>query len=76
MDLVVPLVDEIILISEGKILEHDTKENVINGESFQTLNINKPVIYTIFNELKKKNLYKNKIPASIPEVINYFKNLN
>lgn len=76
MDLVVPLVDEIILISEGKILEHDTKENVINGESFQTLNINKPVIYTIFNELKKKNLYKNKIPASIPEAINYFKNLN
>ncbi|MFX1259051.1 MAG: energy-coupling factor ABC transporter ATP-binding protein [Promethearchaeota archaeon] len=72
MDLVLPFIDEIILISDGKILDHDTKEKVINGEDFQKLNINKPVIYSIFNQLKKEKVYNDKIPASIPEAINFF----
>ncbi len=76
MDLIIPIADEIILISDGKVLEHDTKENVINGNTFKNLNINKPVIYSIFSQLKKEKLYNNKIPASIPEAINYFESLN
>lgn len=76
MDLIIPIADEIILISNGKVLEHDTKENVINGNTFKNLNINKPVIYSIFSQLKKEKLYNNKIPASIPEAINYFESLN
>jgi energy-coupling factor transporter ATP-binding protein EcfA2 len=76
MDLIMPIADEIILISDGKVLEHDTKENVINGNTFKNLNINKPVIYSIFSQLKKEKLYNNKIPTSIPEAINYFESLN
>ena len=76
MDLIIPIADEIILISDGNVLEHDTKENVINGNTFKNLNINKPVIYSIFSQLKKEKLYNNKIPASIPEAINYFESLN
>lgn len=34
LDLVVPFADEIILMKDGKIIEHDTKENVLNGEIF------------------------------------------
>ncbi len=76
MDLVLPVADEIILISEGKILEHDTKDNIINKDTFQNLIINKPVIYSIFNQLKKEKLYNDKIPTSILETIKYLKNMN
>ena len=72
MDLILPVVDEIILMSNGYVLEHDTKENIINGKTFQDLNLNKPIIYSIFSQLKKENLFKEKIPASISEAIDYF----
>ncbi len=71
MDLILPVVDEIILMSNGSVLEHDTKEKVINGKIFQDLNLNKPIIYSIFSLLKKENLFKEKIPASISEAITY-----
>lgn len=72
MDLILPVVDEIILMSNGFVLEHDTKEKIINGKTFQDLNLNKPIIYSIFSQLKKENLFKEKIPASISEAIDYF----
>lgn len=72
MDLILPVVDEIILMSNGSVLDHDTKEKIINGKTFQDLNLNKPIIYSIFSQLKKENLFKEKIPASISEAIDYF----
>jgi len=72
MDLILPVVDEIILMSNGFVLEHDTKKKIINGKTFQDLNLNKPIIYSIFSQLKKENLFKEKIPASISEAIDYF----
>ena len=75
LDLIMPFVDEIILINEGKILEHDLKENVINGNNFDKIHINKPLIYTIMRQLKKKNLYDNKIPASISEAMEFFEKI-
>jgi energy-coupling factor transport system ATP-binding protein len=71
MDLILPVVDELILMSNGSVLEHDTKENVLNGNTFHNLNLNKPIIYSIFYQLKKENLFKEKIPASISEAITY-----
>ena len=72
MDLILPVVDELILMSNGSVLEHDTKEKVLNGNTFHNLNLNKPIIYSIFSQLKKENLFKEKIPASISEAIDYF----
>jgi energy-coupling factor transport system ATP-binding protein len=76
LDLVIPKSDEIILIDNGKILEHDIRDKVINGEIFRNLNINKPIIYSIFTELKKNKIYNNDIPASIEGAINFFKRFN
>ncbi len=75
MDLIIPKADEIILIKQGAVLEHDTREKVVNGDIFRDLSINKPVVYSIFNQLKKEELYNDKIPVSIPEVIRYAKSL-
>jgi len=75
LDLVLPFAEQIILISNGKVIEHDSRDNVINGTNFQTLKLNKPVIYTIFNRLKNENLFPRKIPASIPAAIDSIKKL-
>lgn len=75
MDLILPLADEIIMMKEGRIIGHDAKDNIINGDNFKKLNINRPVIYSIFNELKEERLVSGNIPASIPEAINYLKKI-
>ena len=74
MDLVVPYANEIILLDNAKILEHGKRDEVLNGENFQRLNINKPVIYSVFIKLKSEKLYKDRVPTSIDEAIMYFQN--
>jgi len=69
LDLILPLVDELILINEGSIIEHDIKEKVINGENFEKIPLNHPVVHSIFSKLKQEKLFANNLPASIPEAI-------
>ncbi len=73
MDLLVLLVDDIILIHNGKILAFDKKDIVINSEIFRNLNINKPKIYSLFRGLDKKNQVYDKIPISIEDALNVLK---
>jgi energy-coupling factor transporter ATP-binding protein EcfA2 len=73
MDLVLPLVDDIILMKEGEILAHKAKDKVINSSTFENLNINKPKIYSIFNELKNRNRFQHDIPSSIQDAITSLK---
>jgi len=75
MDLILPLVDEIILMKESEILAHDTKNNIINTNTFENLNINKPKIYSIFNELKNRNRFQHDLPVSIQDAINMLKTI-
>jgi ABC-type cobalamin/Fe3+-siderophores transport system ATPase subunit len=74
MDLVIPYANEIILLENAQILEHGKRDEVLNGKNFQRLNINKPVMYSVFSKLKDENLFKDKVPASIDEAIKYLKN--
>lgn len=64
LDLLFPIVDEIILIDNGMILEHGEKDEVINGQNFENLQINHPLIYDVFNSLKKADLYNDNLPTS------------
>lgn len=73
LDLILPFAQQIILMKRGHVLEQGSREKVINGKNFQTLRLNKPVIYSIFNTLKKEKLYEKKIPPSIPEAIRSLK---
>jgi len=73
MDLVLPIVDEIILLKSGKIIAHGDKQKIVNGEDFQNMSINKPVVYSIFRHLKELNINHNKFPISIEEAITIFK---
>jgi energy-coupling factor transporter ATP-binding protein EcfA2 len=75
LDLVLPFAEQVILMTHGEVIEHDSRDKVLNGTNFQNLKLNKPVIYTIFNRLKNENLYPGKIPASIPAVIDSMKKL-
>jgi energy-coupling factor transporter ATP-binding protein EcfA2 len=73
LDLILPLTEQIILMKRGNIIEYDSCEQIINGENFQRLRLNKPIIFSIFNKLKKEKLFNKKIPTSIPEAINSLK---
>ncbi|MFX1364724.1 MAG: energy-coupling factor ABC transporter ATP-binding protein [Promethearchaeota archaeon] len=73
LDLILPFTDQLILMKNGKVLEYGSCEKVINGETFQHLKLNKPVLYLIFNKLKKENLFNKNIPISIPEAIKSLK---
>lgn len=73
MDLIIPIVDEIILMKEGCIVAHDEKNVIINSKKFNTLNLNKPRIYSIFNALKIRGLIQQNLPISINEAINILK---
>ena len=73
LDLILPFADQLILMKNGGVIEHGSCEKVINGENFQNLRLNKPIIYSIFNKLKKENLYNKNIPTSIPEAIKSLK---
>lgn len=73
LDLILPFTEQIILMKKGSIVEHDSCEKVINGNNFQRLRLNKPVIFSIFNQLKKENLYNKNIPISISEAIKSLK---
>ena len=73
LDLLLPFTEQIILMKRGFIVEHDSREKVINGDNFQNLKLNKPVIYSIFNKLKKEKLYNKNIPTSIPEAVKFLK---
>ncbi len=73
MDLILPFAEQLILMKNGKVLEHNIREKVINGDNFQNLKLNKPIVYSIFNELKKEKIFRGNIPASIPEAIESLK---
>jgi energy-coupling factor transporter ATP-binding protein EcfA2 len=73
LDLILPFSQQIILMHNGKIIEHGQSESVINGINFQNLRLNKPMIYSIFKTLKKENIYDRNIPISIPEAIRSLK---
>ncbi|TFF88787.1 MAG: ABC transporter ATP-binding protein [Promethearchaeota archaeon] len=73
LDLIMPFVDEIILIDQGKIVEHDTKQTVLNGSNFKNIRINHPIIYNLFTELRQENLFQGNVPSSIPEAVKILK---
>jgi len=73
MDLILPLVDDIILMKESEIIAYGAKDKVINSSTFENSNINKPKIYSIFNELKKRNKFQHDIPVSIQDAISSLK---
>ncbi len=75
MDLILPIVDEIILMKESEIVAHGVKDKVINSNTFENLNINKPKIYSIFNELKNRNQFRHNIPVSIQDAISSLKRI-
>jgi len=73
MDLLVPLVDDIILMEDGKLIAYDDKNVIMSSELFYNLNINKPKIYSLFKELEHMNTRFNKIPISVEEALNLFR---
>lgn len=74
LDLILPLADEIILMKEGEILQHDEKKEVLNGDIFKSLDINKPFFYSIFDEMQERGVFNESIPVSLEDALKVIKN--
>lgn len=75
LDLLTAIVDEIILMDNGRIIEHGDKYDVVNSNNFEKLDINKPFVYSVFNKLKSEKIYEGNIPVSLQEALNLIKKL-
>ncbi|MFX1571267.1 MAG: energy-coupling factor ABC transporter ATP-binding protein [Promethearchaeota archaeon] len=75
LDLILPFTDHMILMKGGHVIEYNIRDKVLNGINFKSLNLNKPIIYSIFNKLKIDGIFMGKIPASIPDAINSLKQI-
>jgi energy-coupling factor transporter ATP-binding protein EcfA2 len=73
LDLILPLADEIILMKEGEILQHAEKDEVLNGDTFKSLDINKPLFYSIFEKLQQKGVFDESFPVSLDEALHVIK---
>jgi energy-coupling factor transporter ATP-binding protein EcfA2 len=76
LDLIIPFAEEMILMKDGGIIEHDSRNKVLNGQKFQNLKLNKPVLYTIFNRLREEKIFSGEIPASIQDAIDSIRKLH
>jgi energy-coupling factor transporter ATP-binding protein EcfA2 len=75
LDMVLNYIDQIILMKEGKILQKGEKHEVINGDIFKNVEINKPFIYRIFRQLQEDGFYKQQIPLNTKEAVNMIKRI-
>ncbi|UCC19957.1 MAG: ABC transporter ATP-binding protein [Promethearchaeota archaeon] len=73
LDLILPFTDNLILMKGGNLIEYGSRKQVINGDNFQSLRLNKPVVYSIFNKLKSENIFNKNIPSSIAEAVKSLK---
>lgn len=74
LDLILPIADEIILMKEGEILQHGQKKEVLNGDIFKSLDINKPFFYSIFDKMQERGIFNGSIPVSLEDALKVIKN--
>jgi len=72
LDLVLPFVDQIILIKDGRIGSQGDRDEVIRSQIFKNVNVNKPFIYTFFNNM---NLQSINAPVTIEQALTIIKEL-
>jgi energy-coupling factor transporter ATP-binding protein EcfA2 len=72
LDLVLPFVDQIILIKDGTIGYQGYRDEVIHSKMFKNLNVNKPFIYSFFNNLNLTNI---NTPVTIDQALTIFQHL-
>ncbi|TXT66849.1 MAG: putative enzyme [Promethearchaeota archaeon] len=75
LDLLISIVDEIILMNKGKVVEHGEKEEVVNNINFEQLKINKPFIHSLFTNLKSEKIYDGNIPFNLSKAARIIKRL-
>lgn len=68
-DYILPLIDEIILMKNGQIIDYGERDKVLNGPLYRDTPINKPFLYQLFSELKEERLFDDNIPVSIEDAL-------
>ena len=72
LDLVLPFVDQIILIKDGRIELKGNRDEVIRSQIFRNMNINKPFLYKFFDNLNLKSINS---PVTIEQALSIIQEL-
>jgi energy-coupling factor transporter ATP-binding protein EcfA2 len=67
LEMILPFCDKIILMKDGRIVENDAVEMVINSQNFINSDIQIPTYIGFFHGLKKKGIYSGNIPKDLDE---------
>ncbi len=69
LDLILPLVHQVIALKNGKILARGTPENIVSDKNFIGSGIDLPQIVQTFLAFREKGLFKGDIPISIEDAL-------
>ncbi|MCP4761673.1 MAG: ABC transporter ATP-binding protein [archaeon] len=67
LDMIIPYTDEIILMKDGEMIQHDSVEEILNNDLIYEIGVEVPEYINIFHNLKKSNLFDGPIPRNIDE---------
>jgi len=67
MESVIPFVDEMLIIKDGRIIQHDNTNTILNSEIIYSLGLDLPPIIYWFKKKKDEGLFNGEIPLNFED---------
>ncbi len=67
MESIIPFVDEIIIIKDGRIIQHDNTKTVLNSEKIYSLGLDLPPIIYWIKKKRDEGIFSGEIPLSFED---------
>ena len=67
MESIIPFVDEIIIIKDGRIIQHDSSKTVLNSEIIYSLGLDLPPIIYWLKKKREEGLFTGEIPLNFDD---------
>ncbi|MHA1561971.1 MAG: ABC transporter ATP-binding protein, partial [Promethearchaeota archaeon] len=67
MESIIPFVDEIIIIKDGRIIQHDSTKTVLNSETIYSLGLDLPPIIYWLKKKRDEGIFSGEIPLNFED---------
>ncbi len=67
MESIIPFVDEIIIIKDGRIIQHDTTKTVLNSDTIYSLGLDLPPIIYWLKKIRDEGIFSSEIPLNFKD---------
>jgi energy-coupling factor transporter ATP-binding protein EcfA2 len=73
LEVILPYCEEIIVVKDGRILEHNSVKEVLNSNVLEKTGVRIPEYIQLFKNLKGKGLFSGEIPISLNQAVHTLK---